>query len=477
MQTACRVIAALLRHRSRRLTRAIRRASFVAAAVVAATFLWGGPTPHVSPSAAQTERRPPIDHVIVIFLENHSFDNLYGLFPGAEGLAQAGPTATQVDLSGNPYDVLPRVRDSNTRLFAIDDRFPDLTNAPFDIGQFVSLDERTGDLVHRFYQEQLQIDRGMMDKFAAYSDAGGLVMGYYDGSQLPLWSYAQQYTLADHFFHAAFGGSMLNHRWLVCACTPVFPNAPDSIRAKVGPDGELLQDGAVSFDDYVINNLESANSPHSPTTPTDQLVPPQTAPHIGDRLDQKGISWKWYSGGWKDAMGGHASYYYSYVVEPFVYFQDLADGTDAKAAHLQGELDFFSDLAAHTLPNVVFLKPIGPDDEHPGEGGVMSGDRHAASLIRAIQDSPYWGSSAIIVTYDENGGFWDHVPPPRVDRWGPGTRVPAIIISPYARRGYVDHTVYDTTSILRFIEWLWDLEPLGTRDATANNLAAAFTFD
>jgi phospholipase C len=164
------------------------------------------------------------------------------------------------------------------------------------------------------------------------------------------------------------------------------------------------------------------------------------------------------------------------VTEPFSYFADLADGTAAREEHLKDEADFLQDLSQGTLPNVVFLKPLGPDDEHPGEGGVLNGDRHAATLIKAIQHSPYWKNSAIIVTYDENGGFWDHVAPPAGDRWGPGTRVPAIIVSPYAKRGFVDHTVYDTTSILRFIEWRWGLYPLGERDARANNLLAAFDF-
>jgi len=106
----------------------------------------------------------------------------------------------------------------------------------------------------------------------------------------------------------------------------------------------------------------------------------------------------------------------------------------------------------------------------------VAGDRHTAELVKAIQDSAYWKSAAIIVAFDEGGGLWDHVAPPKIDRWGPGTRVPAIIVSPYAKKGFVDKTVYDTTSILRFIEWRWNLQPLGERDAKANNLLNAFDF-
>ena len=123
-----------------------------------------------------------------------------------------------------------------------------------------------------------------------------------------------------------------------------------------------------------------------------------------------------------------------------------------------------------------FIVLLDSDSEHPGRGSVLKGQEHVARLVKAVESSPYWADSAIIITYDENGGRWDHVPPPVVDRWGPGTRVPAIIISPYAKKRFVDHTQYDTTSILKFIETRWNLAPLGTRDAAATNLTNAFDF-
>ena len=122
------------------------------------------------------------------------------------------------------------------------------------------------------------------------------------------------------------------------------------------------------------------------------------------------------------------------------------------------------------------MKPLGPDNEHPGYADIASGQRHVVDLVRLIQQSSAWERTVIIITYDENGGFWDHVAPPKVDRWGPGTRVPTIVVSPYAKPGFVDHTVYDTTSILRFIEWRYGLAPLGDRDANANNLLNALDF-
>ena len=128
------------------------------------------------------------------------------------------------------------------------------------------------------------------------------------------------------------------------------------------------------------------------------------------------------------------------------------------------------------LPAVTFIKPLGPDNEHPGYATLLTGQQHVADLVSTIQNSAYWADTAIIITYDEHGGRWDHVAPPVIDRWGPGLRVPTIVISPFAKKGFVDHTQYDTTSILRLIEDRWNLQPLGTRDAATGNLSTAFDF-
>jgi phospholipase C len=125
---------------------------------------------------------------------------------------------------------------------------------------------------------------------------------------------------------------------------------------------------------------------------------------------------------------------------------------------------------------VSFVKPDGTDNEHPGYANLYNGELHAARLIDTIMHSPLWKSTAIVVTYDENGGFWDHVAPPKIDRWGDGTRVPAIVISPFAKRHFVDHTTYDTTSIPAFIEKRFELQPLSKRDGSAAPLLNAFDF-
>jgi len=446
------------------------RNSFLQALLVLTTFIVlpvGQITAATSPEALKR-----INHLIVIYQENWSFDGLYGQFPGANGLANAGNTIKQVDKEGKALQALPRPLDTSTKPPVPDLRFPEqLPVKPYDLAQYVSADQKTGDLVHRFYQNQLQIHGGKMDMFAAWSDNPGLVMSYYDGTDLPEGKLARQYTLADNFFQAAFGGSLLNHFWLICVCTPVWPDAPISMVIKLDPNGILAQDNAVTPDGFVVNTAYSVNQPHPENIKErNKLVPAQTMPTIGDRLGEKNISWAWYAGGWNDAIAGNPDKDFQYHHQPFVYFANYADGKPAKAVHLKDEQDFMKDLQSRNLPSVSFIKPIGAHNEHPGYATLLAGQQHVADLVKAVQESPYWSDTLIIITYDENGGRWDHVAPPQGDRWGPGTRVPAIIVSPFAKKGYVDHTQYDTTSILKFIEKRWDLAPLGMRDAAANDL-------
>ena len=442
----------------------------------AVLLAWLGPV--ALPTAQAASPFDKLQHIIIIYQENWSFDSLYGKFPGANGLANAGQAGQQVDQHNQPYTALPQPINTSLQPPAPDPRFPTrLPLAPFDAAHYVPADQKTGDLVHRFYQEQWQINGGQMNKFVAVSDAGSLAMSYYDATPMPEGQLAQHYTLADHFFHSAFGGSFLNHMFLICACAPVWPHAPAAVTIHLGADGSLLKDGQVTPDGYVVNTAYSVNTPH-PTTSTDPtlLVPNQTAPTIGDRLTDKGIAWAWYAGGWDEALAGRADPLFQYHHQPFVYFAPYADGTVAKTMHLQDEQAFLVALQQSTLPAVAFLKPLGPDNEHPGYADLAKGQQHVADLVHAVQQSPYWKEAAIIITYDENGGRWDHVAPPPGDRWGPGTRVPAIIISPYAKKGYVDHTPYETTSILRLIETRWNLQPLGRHDATAPDLHNAFDF-
>jgi acid phosphatase len=443
-------------------------------------------------SCSKNDKSHPADinkvgHVVVIYMENHSFDNLYGSFEGANGLSNAtAANWTQVDGTGNVYSSLPNVTGvPNSALFPTN-----LENKYFNIDQYVANNMETPDVTHRFYQEPLQIDGGKMDKYAFYNIPGssaGLTQGYYDTKSVPLLPMAQKYVLCDNFFHSAFGGSFLNHQWLIAAASPTFPGAPAANIADTAlfnATGGAKGDGFVTPagsplgtpGGYAVNTSYSVNAPHPATTAVASLVPNQTNPTIGDRLNDKGVSWAWYSGGWDDALAGNPAPTFQFHHQPFVYYKNYADGTQLKKDHLKDETVFIAAAKAGTLPAVSFVKPLGTFNEHPGYSTVADGESHALELINDVLNGPNGKDAVIIVTYDENGGFWDHVAPPKVDVWGPGTRVPAIIISPFSKKSYVDHTQYETVSILSFIEKRWGLAPLSSRDKNANPLSNAFAF-
>jgi phospholipase C len=329
-----------------------------------------------------------INHVVVIYQENWSFDGLFGTFPGANGLANAGDTVKQTDRDGRPYATLPPSIDNRERPPAPDPRIPaGLPVAPFNLGLYVKAEDTAGNPVHRFYHQQYQINGGKMDRFIPWSGVGGLVMSYYDATELPIGKLAQEYVLADNFFHAAFGGSFLNHVWLICACTPRWPEAPAAMRAQVDANGMITKDGDVTPDGYVVNTAYTVNTPHpTSTAPSSHLLPNLMLPTIGDRLDEKGISWAWYSGGWRDALAGRPHPIFQFHHQPFAYFAKWADGTAAKARHLKDEDDFLRDLERGTLPAVSFVKPLGPDTQHPGYASLLKGQEHVAVLVRAISE-------------------------------------------------------------------------------------------
>ena len=431
------------------------------AAALALTLLASVPSKAEAPDPLRK-----IGHIVVIFDENRSFDSMFGNFPGANGLANAGDRAIQIGPDGLPYKTLPQPIDSHIK--GVDPRFPaNLPNKPFDMARYVGMSDKTGDLIHAFYQEQMQIDGGRMDRYAVVSNAAGLVMGYYDTSKTYLWKTARQFTLGDAMFHSAFGGSFINHAFLVCSCAYRWPNAPEGIVAKVGPDGAMIKNGQVDPYGNAINTSQSVFLHDPKITDQAMLVPPQTEPHIGDRLDAKNVSWAWYSGGYDDAMAGKASEDFQFHHQPFAYFQNMAPGTPAQKTHLKDYKDFVRDIQGNTLPQVTFYKPIGELNEHPGYANVTAGDKHLAEVIGMLQKSPAYKDMLIVVTYDENGGSWDHVAPPRRDKWGPGTRVPLVAVGPTVKNGYVDHTPYDFGSILRTIEMRFGADPVNEIDGNA----------
>lgn len=501
-----------------------------------------------------------VKNVVVIYAENRSFDSLFGKFPGANGLSSV------VDANGNPTAgyVAQKNRDGTTVLSTLPQTWngvtaggitpvvtqaqsANLANAPFSIenafkasaNATLTTSTVTRDMFHRFFENQMQINGGKNDMFAAWADAGGLVMGNFDYSNSPLFKLAQQYVLADNFYQGAFGGSFLNHQYLICACAPEYPNADTAAAlptiAVVDKDasGKYLpklnlkttslasaMDGPASFTlsgniapanyfgdgkFYAINTMQpayqpSGNAPASvtgsnalladPSKPT--TLPAQTAKTIGDMLNAKNVSWKWYAGSWNNAVndGTQASTSPRTVIynansfgvssstnldfqahhHPFNYFAAFDPVTKAadRSARLKDYTDLVADAAAGTLPAVSFYKPEGFYNHHPGYANLSDGDARIADLVAKLQASPQWNNMVVVITYDENGGQWDHAAPPKGDLLGPGSRIPAIIVSPLAKKGTVDKTQYDTASVLRLITRTFGLDTLpglAARDA------------
>ncbi|MDQ2823615.1 MAG: acid phosphatase, partial [Pseudomonadota bacterium] len=502
-----------------------------AASVAASLPLRADAAPKRAPAGSlDAKLKANVKNVVVIYLENRSFNNLFADFPGT---SMPPPAVPQKDRDGSVLPTLPKIwggmvpgrQNLGGKEYIItEEKISGLPNAPFKLtdldGKPLPEGVITRDLWHLFYQNQMQINGGRNDGFAAWGDTGGMVMGYYGetSKNLGLWQIAREFTLCDNFFMGAFGGSYLNHQFLISARVPVYPDAANSPAKKKiavladGPTGTRLavahdspasaldgkpkyvNSGAITPDGFAVNTMAP---PYQPTwvrpapggdplhaDPADpSVLPPQTYDTIGDLLSQQGIDWAWYAGAFQAALdqrGEGTKPNFQAHHQPFNYFQQFAPGTPARAAHLRdGGLGdspisnkFIADAVAGKLPPVAFYKPQGNLNLHAGYSDIESGDAHIANVIEHLKKSPQWKEMVVVITFDENGGWWDPVAPPTGDRWGPGTRIAALVVSPFAKKGAVDHNFYDTTSILRFITRVHSL-PLLEGIVTRNTAFAA----
>jgi phospholipase C len=531
----------------------------------------------VGSAFANSGATPNLNHIVVVYLENHSFDNLYGGWEGVNGRANATASEmTQLSQGGPAYgcllqnDVNLKAVPATCSAGGISSAF---VNSPFSIDQYIPASATTcpapsqfaahgvlngqglpggctEDLVHRFYQEQYQLDNGAQNRYVQGSDAVGLSMGYYDTQLLPIYVYLHQdghpsYAIADNFFQGAFGGSFLNHQMLIAGTAPVWEGAPTSgpfnLHSVVdangmpnnyplyaSPLGGAVKDRQltatcaslppqvnVECGDFAVNTTQPTYEPFSPGTLVWKQLPPLSNPTIGDRLSAAHVDWAWYAGGWSNAdgdVGGPGwtngstpgtctdpnhntadtypycgDWLFQYHHQPFNYYANYAPGTQARAKHLQDEASFNALVQSSTtecnLKRVSFVKPIGEENEHPGYSSEPNGSDALVDTISRIENSACAGNTTIIVTYDEFGGQWDHVAPPGQggtagphDAFGPGTRIPALIVASRLSAGFVvDHTQYDTTSIMATLEQVYGLAPVATRDAQVNSLLNVFS--
>ncbi|MDI1293725.1 MAG: alkaline phosphatase family protein [Methylobacter sp.] len=544
------------------------KANFVAGWVIGGLIV--GLTACVLPliSKPGVDHLKMVNHFVVIYQENHSFDNLYGGWERVNGLGNADTEHTiQISQDGTALRCLPQ-NDPNLRSpplpVTCKDSWHGITSAfdnrPFRIDTYIPATANTckngasggctADMVHKFYQSQYQINGGRMNRFVAGSDAAGMPMGYYDTKHLPIYRYLHSlnhphYAILDNFFQAAFGGSFINHQWLIAAKTPIFEgagqNAQDDFHSQVDSNGmptgypfytpkgdvkdaELTASCSdanikilgLACGDFVINAIQPWYQPHAPDIHNRRL-PPLKMTNIGAALSAANIDWAWYGGGWSNADGDagepgwtngngtrcsdpnanpQANYphcpdkLFQFHHQPFNYYAAFDPASETgranRKAHLKDEAEFTALAKASKtvcrLKAVSFVKPIGAENEHPGYASEYQGNDHLVELIRNIENSVCANDTMIIVTYDEFGGQWDHVSPPDWendigphDQWGPGTRIPALVLAPFLQTEFaVDHTPYDTTSILATIERRYGLNPLGSRDAIINDLSNIF---
>lgn len=516
----------------------------------------------------------PIEHVIVIMGENHTFDNVYGGYRPPRGqsvrnlLSQGiinadgspGPNfsrAAQQQASNpnlymldptqtGPYATLPQ---PNTTYATgqtpgvPDPRFPaDLPNGPFQITKYVSYDAHVGDPVHRFFQMWQQHDKGRNDLFPWVAETvgvgpqnsspitpantyqGGVSMGFYNMStgDAPYFkALAEDYAMSDNYHQSVMGGTGANFIAIVTgdvayhnangvADVPPanqienpnpqagtnnfyqqdgygggsYVNCADANQPGVsaildyinGLPGEAFRGGNCAAGHYyLLNNYGlgyTATGQVKPLGANLFTLPPQTIPTIADALSDKDISWKWYSGG---RNNGNPTGEYCSICDPLTGFTSVM--TTSLKDNLQDVTQFYQDVRDEkSMPAVAFIRPFESMAGHPANSTMDGYENFVKDIISRVKSNKkLWAKTAILITMDEGGGYYDtgYIQP--VDFFGDGTRIPMVVVSPFAKKGHVDHSYSDHASILKFIEKNWRLQPLSerSRDNLPNPVASA----
>jgi phospholipase C len=363
---------------------------------------------------AQSENEPatPIEHFIVVMQQNHTFDNYFGTYPGANGI----PSGVCMPES---------LADEKNRKCV----------APFEIGTHPITDLSHSDTI---FQIQYQSGRmnGFVDALKRLNQDGVLAMGHFDDSDIPFyWNLADQYVLFDNYFSSAHTGSITNRMFWVSG-------KPGSEFNRIPENG---------FGDI---------------------------PTIFDHLEERGISWKFYIKDYDPALNYRTVKELDFLPPqvqwvPLLSMDRFLDDPEL-SSHIVDLDEYYKDLENGTLPAVSYVLLLGAT-EHP-ISDLSLGERATRTMLNHLMQSSAWDKSAFFITYDDWGGWYDHVAPPQIDERGYGFRVPALLVSPYARMGHIDHTLLDHTSILKFIQENWNIPPMAERDARANNITSAFDF-
>jgi len=536
-------------------------------------------------SAFAASTTTPIQHVIVIVGENHTFDNLFGGYRPAEGqkidnllskgiVNRDGTPGPHFDLarqhigkddngvysvvtpSAGDYAPLPQPYTTYANFQTagvLDTRFPtNLPDGPYQISKYAPYNSYTGDPVHRFFQMWQDWDGGKLDKFvwveetigtgsngASYPTTGfnpkegAISMGFFNMSagDAPVFkSLADTYAISDNYHQSVMGGTGANFQALITGHAAFFtdpvkldgsaavpysnqienPNPATNTNNYYTQDGygggsyvgcaDASQPGVPAVlavikahhvkeakcadgHYYLVNNYNLYWN-QTPTVtralgPTSFVLPPQSAPTIADVLTTGGVSWKYYSGDRGDdvtkfatAVDGVPLLFHSYcgICDPLTGYAQIMN-KPSEYSKLQNYGAFLSDVKSGALPSVSYVRPFETLAGHPADSNADLYEKFLQDLIAQVQANPsLWKSTAIFITTDEGGGYYDSGYIQQLDFFGDGTRIPLIAVSPYAKKGYVDHTYYDHASILKFIERNWKLPQISalSRDHLPN---------
>jgi len=423
-----------------------------------------------------------IQHIIFIVQENHSFDNYFGTYPRANGI----PRGLAIPMDPNRTSlgsVSPFHLSASQRVLIVGDELPPGVSDPSELeangaAPFHLDRESIGrDLNHAWQVAHMAWNNGKMDGFVA-AEKSRLTMGYYDRRDIPnYWDYADNFVLDNNFFSSAMGPSFPNHLYIAS-----------------GANGPTTLDEKWIKDDGVVNTPGKLPSGISFSWAT-----------LAEELSKGKVSWTWYIG----AVNHYEPTIWN-VLPLFEYFQNHPN--DLKE-HVKNTESFISDVQNGELPAVSWLfpgvwHPPVPTDWPElclGKGGEMDpgdppipdrepgkayphvsehpparpdcGMDYVTYLVNHVMRSRYWESTAFVITWDDYGGFYDHVPPPEVDDFGEGFRVPTLVVSPWAKHGFIDHTMYEFGSMLKLAEVNFNLATLGARDLKANDMMNSFDFN
>jgi phospholipase C len=508
-----------------------RRPVMIAAVAAAAGSLalaacgaGAGGTASLSAATSPVRTTTPIKHVVVLFNENVSFDHYFGTYPKA-----ANTDGTKFVAKRNT----PRANVLSTKL---------LTDNPnqYNPKRLTPAQALTCDQDHTYGHEQKAVDAGKVDKFVEYTEKDtctaplfgepGLVMDYYDGNTVTgLWNYAQHFAMSDNSWDSVFGPSTPGALNLIAGQThggyavdPVNHTKVSDSYVVASPDkdgvGTVINDPDPAYDDCSDNNHTSKNN-----------LAVMTGKNIGDLLNDKGVTWGWFQGGFKPTgtangyavcgashanVGGASPVDYSPHHNPFEYYKSTANekhlppssvaaiGHTDQANHQYDLSDFDAALGAGDLPAVSFLKAAEYQDGHAGYSDPLDEQQFIVNTINKLEKSPDWKSTAVVIAYDDSDGWYDHVAPKILngssdaanddpalcgkakmaggyqDRCGPSQRLPLLVVSPYAKTNFIDHSYTEQSSITKFIEDNWGVGRIGDAsfDARAGDLSGLFNF-